>query len=68
MKRISSTSQRLKEKPYEKRVCRWENYPLCQKPGYEGGDASIEKYVNFIHELGLEVQVVEGTLPYGLPR
>jgi len=68
MKRIGSTAQRLKEKPYEKRVCRWENYPYCQKVEYEGDDASIEKYVNFIDELGLEVQVVEGTLPYGPPR
>ena len=68
MTRIGSTAQRLIDKPYEKRVCRWENYPHCQMPGYDGTDASIEEYVAFIHELGLEVQVVQGTSGYGDPR
>ncbi len=68
IKRIGSTAQWLRDKPYEKRVCRWENYPHCQMPGYDGDDASIEQYVNFIHELGLEVQVVQGTVDPGLPR
>lgn len=66
--RIGSTAQRLRDKPYEKRVCRWENYPRCQAPGYDGDDDSIETYVNFIHELGLEVQVVQGTSGHGDPR
>lgn len=33
-KRVGSTAQRLREKPYEKRVCRVACYPSCLAPNY----------------------------------
>jgi hypothetical protein len=67
-KRVGSTAQRLKEKPYEKRVCRAENYPSCLMPEESYVGLSVEEYVDLIHEAGLEVQIVSGEIDRGTPR
>ena len=68
MKRVGTTAQRLKEKPYEKRVCRVEGCSSCLMPecGYDG--PSVEEYVEFLDEVGVEVQVVPATANGGMPR
>jgi hypothetical protein len=66
--RVGSTAQRLKEKSYEKRVCRVENYPSCLLPEETYVSLSVEEYVDLIHEAGLEVQIVAGDWDYGTPR
>lgn len=68
VKRVGSTAQRLKEKPYEKRVCRVENYPSCLMPQESYVGLSVEEYVDLIHEAGLEVQIVSGEIDRGTPR
>ena len=68
VKRVGSTAERLAEKPYAQRMCRTECYPSCVKaePAYEG--MSVEEWVDFIVDLGLEVQIVNGELNRGTPR
>ena len=73
MKRIGSTAQRLRELPYEKRVCRAEYYPICLPylpPAAVAPDAdqTIKEYVDIIHDVGLEVQVVLPAIDRGTPR
>src|SRR2546426_12336863 len=45
VKRVGSIAQRLKAKPYEKRVCRVENYPSCLMPEDSYTGLSVEEYV-----------------------
>jgi hypothetical protein len=68
MKRVASTAQRLRELPFENRVCKSTTKPGCidWEPTYEG--LSLEEYVDFIAEVGLEVQVVSGEINRGTPR
>ena len=68
VKRVGSTAERLARKPYRQRMCRTECYPGCvtPRPTYEG--MSVEEWVDFIHDLGLEVQIVDGELNRGTPR
>ena len=66
--RVGSTAQRLAEKPYEKRVCRIECYPSCVQPGESYVGLSVEEWVDFIDEIGVEVQVVDGEINRGTPR
>lgn len=66
--RVGSTAQRLAEKPYEKRVCRIECYPSCVKPEESYVGLSVEEWVDFIDEIGVEVQVVDGEIDRGTPR
>ena len=68
MKRVGSIAQRLKEKPYEKRVCRSENYPECLSPPFPDLGAAVEEYADFIAEIGLEVQIVGAETNRGTPR
>jgi hypothetical protein len=68
LKRVGSTAQRLKEKPYEKRVCRVECYPSCLNPEESYVGLSVEEYAELIHQAGLEVQIVAGDWDYGTPR
>jgi hypothetical protein len=68
VKRVGSIAQRLKTKPYEKRVCRVENYPSCLMPEDSYTGLSVEEYVGLIHEAGLEVQIVAGEIDRGTPR
>ena len=73
MQRVGSTAQRLRELPYEKRVCRAEFYPSCLPylpPACvpPGADQAIQEYVEAIHEVGLEVQVVLPVIDRGTPR
>ncbi|MBM3801135.1 MAG: hypothetical protein FJW26_02360 [Acidimicrobiia bacterium] len=68
VKRVGSTAERLKAKPYEKRVCRVENYPSCLMPEESYIGLSVEEYVELIHEAGLEVQIVAGEIDRGTPR
>ena len=61
--RIGSTAQRLKELPYEKRVCRTEYHTNCIDPqtGESGvRRASIEEEVNAWADAGVEVWVISG--------
>ncbi len=66
--RVGSTAQRLAEKPYEKRVCRIECYPSCVRPEESYIGPSVEEWVDFINEVGVEVQVVDGEINRGTPR
>ena len=66
--RVGSTAQRLAEKPYEKRVCRIECYPSCVQPRESYVGPSVEEWVDFIDEVGVEVQVVDGEINRGTPR
>ena len=68
LNRVGSTAQRLAKKPYEKRVCRVEIYPGCVswRDSYEG--LSVEEWVDFIDDIGLEVQTVDGEINRGTPR
>ena len=66
--RVGSTAQRLAEKSYEKRVCRIECYPSCVQPGESYVGLSVEEWVDFINEMGVEVQVVDGEINRGTPR
>ena len=58
VRRVGTITQRLQELPYEKRVCRVEQYPSClsYEPTYTG--PSVEEYVDFIVDVGIEVQIV----------
>ena len=67
-KRVGSTAQRLKEKPYEQRVCRVECYPNCLDPEESYVGLSVEEYAELVHQAGLEVQIVAGDWDYGTPR
>lgn len=59
MKRVGSTAERLRSKSYEHRVCMVENYAPCLHPEYgDGGGPSVEQYVDYIHQMGQEVQVI----------
>ncbi len=66
--RTGSTAQRLAQKPYEQRMCRIECYPGCVswEPSYHG--MSVEEWVDFIDEIGMEVQIVNGEVNRGTPR
>ena len=68
IKRVGSTVQRVKSRPYEMRVCRFENYPesLSHRKEYKG--ISLEDYVELIAEAGLDVQIVAGEVDRGTPR
>ena len=77
IKRVSSTAERLKALPYEKRVCRAEYYPSCLVDRTLSGttrspddvsEQSIKEYLDFILEVGMEVQVVSGEIDRGTPR
>ena len=76
MKRIGSTAQRLRELPYEKRVCRAEYYPHnfsflpYLPPATVAPDAekAMKEYVDIMHDVGLEVQVVVPQMDRGTPR
>lgn len=61
MKRIGSTGERLADTPYAQRVCRIENGPACIATcAGERFGLAVEEYVDLIHDVGLEVQVVAG--------
>lgn len=68
LKRVGSTAERQAHKPYHQRMCRTECYPGCAGPGatYEG--MSVEQWVDFIDDLGMEVQIVNGEIGRGTPR
>ena len=59
--------------PYEKRVCRAEYYPTCLPylpPAAVAPDAerAIQEFIDSIHDVGLEVQVVLPAIDRGTPR
>ena len=68
VKRVGSTAQRLREKPYEKRLVRVENYLSCVQPQYPPIGMSVEKYADLLHEAGVEMQVVAASWNRGTPR
>lgn len=68
MKRIGSTRQRLQQKPYEQRICRSENYPDCINAEPDGTGMTLDEYVQFIEEVGLEVQTFYAQGPDQRPR
>ena len=76
MKRIGSTAQRLRELPYEKRVCRAEYYPhnfnflpyLPPAAVAANAEKAMKEYVDIMHDVGLEVQVVVPEMDRGTPR
>ena len=66
--RVGSIAERLKELPYEKRVCRVEQYPsFCRGPEDETPDHIIEEYVDLIHEAGVEAHICQSTHNRGTP-
>ena len=70
LKRVGSTSKRLADKPYEKRLCRIEShYP---PPPDQGGKQTVtitpEEYLEVIDDCGYEVIVISGEHNRGTPR
>jgi hypothetical protein len=68
VKRVGSSAERLAQKPYRQRMCRTECYPGCAGPDPTYGGPSLEEWVDFIDDLGMEVQIVNGELDRGTPR
>src|SRR5579872_3262894 len=68
VRRVGSTAERLRQKPYEQRLCRVESYPSCLAPDYPYVGVSVEEYVDIIHKAGLEMQVIGGEINRGTPR
>ena len=66
--RVGSTAERLRTKPYRKRLCRVENYPSCLTPTDTPIGISVEEYVDLIDDAGVEVQIVAAELNRGTPR
>ena len=68
LKRVGSIAARLRELPYEKRVCRVEQYPsFCRDPDDRTPDHVIQEYVDLIHEAGVEAHIVQSTHNRGTP-
>ncbi|MSP14935.1 MAG: hypothetical protein EXR62_18500 [Chloroflexi bacterium] len=74
--RTGSTAQRLKEMPYEKRVCRLERYPPCLPTIHAEAQGtydeaalgvSIEEEVAAMADAGVEVWIIDGTRGRGAP-
>ncbi len=67
VRRVGTIVQRLRELPYEKRVGRVEQYPSClsHEPTYTG--PSVEEYVDFLVDVGIDVQIV-GEVERGYAR
>jgi hypothetical protein len=66
--RVGSTAERLRAKPYARRLCRVENYPSCLTPVDRPVGISVEEYAELIADAGLEVQIVAAELDRGTPR
>ena len=69
VKRVGSIAARLKELPYEKRVCRVEQYPPFsgRSPEDRTPDHIIREYVDLIHEAGVEAHICQSTHNRGTP-
>lgn len=76
VKRVGSTAQRLKELPYEKRTCKvetgqpgasWEEGVPTEAEAQKNG-MTLEEYVEFLGDVGLEVHIVSGGINRGAPR
>ncbi len=69
-RKIPSRIERLREKPYERRVCRSEHYPHCLPGGENEGFPvpSMEEHLDLMQEVGLEVQIISGEHDRGTPR
>ena len=74
-KRVGSTRQRLKELPYEKRVCRIVHYPTSLSIDKVTGKrdesqpyASMEEEVDAVADAGTEVWSITGFFTRGVPR
>lgn len=65
---MGTIADRLRQKPYEQRVCKTENYPHCLMRDEQGRGMSVEQYADFIHDLGQEVQVVDAFTAGDRPR
>ena len=73
-KRVGSTAQRLKELPYDKRVCRIEHYPsslnmdkITGKRDESRPYVSMEEEVDAIADAGTEVWSITGFATRGVP-
>ena len=74
-KRVGSTRQRLKELPYDKRVCRIVHYPTSLSIDKVTGKrdesrpyASMEEEVDAVADAGTEVWSITGFFTRGVPR
>ena len=68
IKRVGSIASRLRELPYEKRVCRVEQYPsFAANPQDRTPDHIIQEYVDLIHEAGVEAHICQSTHNRGTP-
>ena len=68
VKRVGSIAARLRELPYEKRVCRVEQYPpFSGTPDDRTPDHVIRAYVDLIHEAGVEAHICQSTHNRGTP-
>ena len=50
--RVGSTAERLRAKPYRKRLCRVENYPSCLTPTDTPIGVTVEEYADLIDDAG----------------
>ena len=68
VQRVGSTAERLRQMPYELRVCKTEAYPACSRPTKEFQGLSVEEFAEWAADVGLEATVLNGEIDRGTPR
>lgn len=75
LERVGSTAERLRQLPYEKRVCKTEAYPeangkvvAVSRPTKEYTGLSVEEFADWAADVGLEATVLNGEINRGTPR
>ena len=68
LERVGSTAERLRQLPYEKRVCKTEAYPAVSRPDKEYTGLSVAEFAEWAADVGLEATVLNGEIDRGTPR
>ncbi len=68
LERVGSTAERLRQLPYEKRVCKTEAYPAVSRPDKEYTGLSVAEFAEWAADVGLEATVLKGGIDRGTPR
>ncbi len=65
LERVGSTAERLRQLPYEKRVCKTEAYPAVSRPDKEYTGLSVAEFAEWAADVGLEATVLKGGIDRG---
>ena len=68
LERVGSTAERLRQLPYEKRVCKTEAYPAVSRQKKEYTGLSVAEFAEWAADVGLEATVLNGEIDRGTPR